>query len=91
MPKLYRTQNHPMGPSNVADYIIEDGKIYRTINHPEGWSQRPEYELGEDGKIYPIPAKDKCACYEFRNDALLHRTAAHPLGYGQKGDYAIFD
>jgi hypothetical protein len=91
MPKLYRTNNHPMGPSDTPDYIIRDGLLYRTIHHPGGWTENPDFELKADGKIYPYAAKSACAIYEFQNDLLVHRTAAHPLGSGCQADYAIFD
>ena len=50
--QIFRTINHPLGPSGLADYEFrDDGKIYRTAYHPMGWNNMPDYEI-RSGKIY---------------------------------------
>ena len=52
MYKIFRTPAHHLGRSTEPDYLLYEGKLYPTATHPRGWSEKADYELRADGKIY---------------------------------------
>ena len=55
MYKLFRTPVHHLGASTEPDYLLREGLFFPTATHPRGWSEKADYELGTDGKIYRRP------------------------------------
>lgn len=52
---LYRTAFHPLGWSELPDYVLEkDGKIYCTDHHPAGCGRMAAYEFRGDRKLYRL-------------------------------------
>jgi hypothetical protein len=52
---LYRTPQHPAGPSVTPDYQVRGNEIYRTFTHPAGASTLPDYEA-RGGQVYRTPS-----------------------------------
>jgi hypothetical protein len=91
MSKVYRTKESSV--TDAPDYIIRDGRFYRTVHHPAGWSDSPDFEIRDDGKVYSVRTGETASrtpVYEFR-EIMLYRTAAHPDGAGTQPDYYIYD
>ena len=93
MYKLFRTPVHHLGASTEPDYLLREGLFFPTATHPRGWSEKADYELGTDGKIYRRPDHPLGAGtlpdYEIGPDCLLYRTAAHPDGQTESPDYFL--
>ena len=95
MYKLFRTATHHLGGSTEPDYLLDEGQFFPTVDNPRGWSEKPDYELRADGKIYRCPhhplGAGSLPDYEIGADGLLYRTAAHPDGPTDQPDYALSD
>lgn len=89
----HRLHHHRLVHSNPPDYTVVEGQFFPTVTHPRGWSDRPEYELRNDGKIYrsaqhPLGAGLQ-PDYEIREDCLLYRTPHHPDGSAPSAEYEL--
>ncbi|MGD9369248.1 MAG: hypothetical protein PVH87_26305 [Desulfobacteraceae bacterium] len=93
MYQVFRVPTHHLGPSDQPDYTVSEGLFYPTVSHPRGWSDRPNYELREDGRIYrsshhPLGAGGE-PDYEIGPDCLMYRTDQHPDGRSTLPEYEI--
>ena len=93
--QVFRLAHDRLGHFHQPDYTVVESQFFPTVSHPRGWSDRPEYELGSDGKIYRSTAHPLGAGnlpdYEFGPDGLIYRTPHHPEGGAVSPEYALQD